>query len=252
MPPGHNGVAGIHIIGTSHISRQSIGEIEDYIEREKPGIVAVELDARRYQALQEKRRGPGISALFKIGFKGFLFGIIGYWVEHKLGEIVGVKPGSEMLHAIKLARKHGLQIAFIDQDIEITLRRLSAEITWREKWRFVADIVKGIFTGRKQLREMGLEDLDLSRVPEKKVIAKMLERVRQRYPSIYKVLVRERNNIMARNLLTLASFNPGLGILAVVGAGHEDGIKEIIGKNREGKIDYTFSISAGSQSFTAR
>ena len=91
--------------------------------------------------------------------------MLGAWAEKKLGEAVGVSPGSEMLHAIKLAKKHQLRIAFIDQDIEITLRRLSAELTWREKWNFLVDLCKGIFSGKKQMKELR-EDALLSLLPE--------------------------------------------------------------------------------------
>ena len=239
--------ATIHIIGTSHISRQSMKEIGQYIEAEKPGLVAIELDHRRFHALQQKNRKPGLSGIPKIGLKGFVFGMLGYWAEKKLGEAVGVSPGSEMLHAIKLAKKHQLRIAFIDQDIEITLRRLSAELTWREKWNFLVDLCKGIFSGKKQMKELGMEGFDLNKVPDKVLIEKLMAKVKERYPSIYKVLVKERNTIMARNIMTLASFNPGMKILAIVGAGHEDGIKEIIRKSSHGKIDYTFSIDVAGQ-----
>jgi len=234
----------IQIIGTSHISKQSINEISKCIESQKPDIVAVELDNKRYHALMQKKKG-GFPSFGRIGITGYIFALIGHWAEKKLGESVGVSPGSEMMHAIKLAKKHSLRVAFIDQDIEITLKRLSKSITWKEKRRFIADLFKAIFMGKKQAKELGLESFDLSKVPEKKVIDKLMDMLKHRYPNVYNVLLKERNNIMARNLMTLASFNPGMKILAVVGAGHEDGIKEIIDKNSAGKIDYTFSINIG-------
>jgi len=238
----------VRIIGTSHISAESAREIEDYIHKENPGIVAVELDINRYYALQQKRKRPPFSAIAKVGFTGFIFGLIGYFVEQKMGESVGISPGTEMMHAVKLAKKHKLQVVFIDQDIEITLRRLTSSLTWKEKWRFVADIFKGIFSGKKQLKKMGITELDLSKVPEKKIIKKLMGHVKQRYPNVYKVLIKERDAVMARNILTINSLNPGIKILAVVGAGHEEGITEILDKNQQGKIDYTFSISMGKPS----
>ena len=44
--------------------------------------------------------------MWRVGIKGFLFAILGRWVSKKLGNLVGVKPGSEMLTAMKLAKKH--------------------------------------------------------------------------------------------------------------------------------------------------
>jgi len=246
----------IHIIGTSHISKQSMDEIEEYILEHKPNYVAVELDQRRYLALEEKSKQPkskkkakdgrpSISMIKQVGFTGWLFGVIGHYVEQKLGNSVGLSPGSEMLHAIKLTKKHNLQIVFIDQDIEITLRRLSLEMRFKEKMRIIADIFKGIFTGKRQLRKMGITQIDLSTVPDKEIIKKLIGYVKIRYPGIYKVLIKERNNVMARNLLTLSSLNPQAHILAVVGAGHEEGIEDLLEKGRLGKVEYTYSITAG-------
>ena len=55
-----------------------------------------------------------------------------------------------MLTAVKLAKKHKIQLALIDQDIEITLKRLSQEITWREKFNFLADIIKAVIFRKKE------------------------------------------------------------------------------------------------------
>ncbi len=235
----------IHIIGTSHISPESVREIEGYVEKEKPGIVAVELDINRFYALQQKRKRPSFSSIAKVGLTGFIFGLIGYYVEQKLGNSIGISPGTEMMHAAKLAKKHNLRVVFIDQDIEITLKRLTSSITWKEKWRFLADLDSGLFTRKRQLKKMGIGEIDLSKVPEQKLIEKLIGHVRQRYPNVYKVLIKERNSVMARNLLTISSLNPGMKILAVVGAGHREGINEIMDKSSHGKVDYTFSISMG-------
>jgi pheromone shutdown-related protein TraB len=240
----------IHIIGTSHISSQSIKEIEDYIEHQKPGIVAVELDENRYQGLLHKKK-PSMRGMFQVGFKGWLFGILGHFVEKKLGESVGVSPGSEMMSAIKLAKKHQLQVAFIDQNIEITLKRLSGELTWKDKWNFFVDIIKGIFSGKKQMKELGLESFDLTKVPEKELIKKLMARVKLRYPSFYRVLLTERNRVMARNLLTLSSMNPDKKILAICGAGHVEGIEEILSKSKQGLIDYTYSVEVGGKKISS-
>jgi len=47
----------IVLVGTAHVSEKSVREVEDAIEAYKPDVVAVELDARRYQALQEGGQG---------------------------------------------------------------------------------------------------------------------------------------------------------------------------------------------------
>ncbi|MEM4337061.1 MAG: TraB/GumN family protein [Candidatus Woesearchaeota archaeon] len=222
----------LKIIGTSHVSKESAKEIESTILSFKPDIVAIELDIQRYHALISKKRDKiGFSDIKKIGFKGFLFALIGEYVERKIGEQLKIKPGVDMLTAIKVAKKFKLTIALIDQPLAITLQRFSKSISWKEKWNFFVDLVKGVFLGKKQLKEMGLTDIDLSKVPPKENIKKLLMLVKKRYPNFYKVLVEERNAYMAKQLNSIIQKNPDKRIIAVVGAGHEEGISKLIGRN---------------------
>ena len=124
-------------LGTSHIAKQSLDEVRKYINEEKPNIIALELDKKRLSALTSKgSRKIELSSIRHIGLKGFLFSLFGAWAERKLGKLVGVAPGSEMKQAIKIAKKQKIELALIDQDIEITLQRLSKAITWKEKVNF--------------------------------------------------------------------------------------------------------------------
>lgn len=221
------------IIGTSHIAKQSINQVEEAIESQKPEIVGVELDQQRLYALLHKgKRSINLKDVFRVGLKGFIFSLIGAWAEKKLGKMVGIKPGAEMLTAVKLAKKHKIQLALIDQNIEITLKRLSQEITWKEKFNFLADIVKAVIFRKKEV------DFDLTKVPGEKIIKKLITKLKKRYPSIYKVLIKERNKIIAKNLFHLIQSNKKT--LAIIGAGHEKEVIELI-KDQEA-ISYSFKI----------
>ena len=223
----------IVIIGTSHIARESMEEVRKAIEDEKPCIVAIELDKKRLYALQSGQKIGKLPAIRRVGLKGFLFSLIGAWAERKLGEVVGVSPGSEMKEAIFLARKQGIKIMLIDQDIEVTLQRFSQALSWKEKWNFFVDIVKAFVLRKKEV------DFDLRKVPGKKLINTMLNKVKQRYPNIYMVLIDERNLVMARNLEKIMQSHPDEKVVAVVGAGHEDGLSDLLS---ERGISYSFSV----------
>ena len=41
----------LYVLGTSHISIDSINQVTSFIEENKPEIIAIELDRRRLQAL---------------------------------------------------------------------------------------------------------------------------------------------------------------------------------------------------------
>ncbi len=229
------------LIGTSHIAKESLEEVTKTVEKEKPDILALELDKKRFYALtHQTKRKLKLKDIKRIGFKGFLFNIIGAWVEKKLGKIVGVEPGSEMITAIGLAKKHNIKIALIDQDIELTLRRVSNAFSWKEKFNFLVDIIKGTFFKKTQMKKMGIKKLDLSKVPPKKLIKKLTKIMKKRYPGLYLVLVEERNKVMAANLKRIIQENPKKKIVAVVGAGHQEELMELI--KRDSEITYSFEI----------
>ena len=236
------GLDNLTIIGTSHIAQQSINEIERAITNREPDIIALELDNKRFYALIHKQKSRGLPSILKIGIKGFLFSIIGRWVQKKLGKQVGVEPGEEMLTAIKRAKKSKIKIALIDQDIEITLRRFSQALSWKEKFRILLDLIKGFLFKEDDVKKLGLDKIDLSKVPSKKLIKKLMKEVKIRYPNIYKVLVEERNIVMANNISNIMQQNPDKKVLAVVGAGHEDALLDLIKKNKD-SINYSFSIA---------
>jgi pheromone shutdown-related protein TraB len=219
----------IILVGTSHIAKQSLKEIEKKIINENPGIIAVELDPRRLNALlSEEKHKLKLSDIRHIGVKGYIFAQLGGWMQRKLGNIVGVAPGSEMKLAVKMAQERKLRVALIDQDIEITLQKLSKQLTWKEKWHFFADLVRGLLFPKKEIEKYGMTEFDLTTVPSKKLIKKMMEHVKERYPNLYDVLVAQRNEIMAKRLFALSKQNTDKTILAVVGAGHEEDIISIL------------------------
>lgn len=226
------------VLGTSHIAKQSLRDVEDAISRGKPDIIALELDNKRLAALLDKKPPkPRLMNIRKIGIKGFLFSLIGAWAEKKLGEKVGVSPGSEMKKAFKLANEKKIKVAMIDQDIEITLRKVSKSLTWKEKWNFIADAFKTIVLKKREII------FDLSKVPSERVIKRLTSKVKKRYPNLYHVLVEERNSIMADNIAKLCSRYPGKKILAIIGAGHEKEIISLVKERlKQPTISYSFTV----------
>lgn len=217
------------IIGTSHIAKQSLDEVERTVAELKPEIIALELDRNRYYALQSGiRHGFSLHNIRKVGIKGALFSLIGAWAEKKLGEYVGVAPGSEMLKAISLAKKNKIQIRLIDQDIEVTLKKFSKEFSWKEKWHFIVDIFMSILFRKREMKKLGIDDFDLTKVPSKRLVKQLIKKVKERYPNIYKVLIEERNYYMAAKLKRIISNNPNKKMIAIIGAGHEDDVLRLV------------------------
>lgn len=230
------------LIGTSHIAQQSIEEIKTAIENHKPNIIAVELDAARFHSLlQNKRSKITLSTIKQIGIKGYLFVLIGSYIQKKLAKIVGTTPGSDMLTAIKHAKAKSIPLALIDQPIYITIRRFSQTLSWKERWNFLADIFRGIFFWKSQMKRYGLDTIDLQKVPEEKLIQKLISHLKTRYPNIYKTLIDERNHFMEARLKEIAAQNTVATILVVIGAGHKEFLQKACKKMQETPIILPYS-----------
>ena len=152
----------LYLIGTSHISKDSVKEVEKTILKVRPRFVAIELDRRRLSLLENKKKSRiSFKDIRNLGLKGFLLNLIGAWFEKKMGKKVGVEPGSEMKMAINLSKKLNINLVLIDQDIKFTINQLLSRITRKEKFRFIKDLFFGNET-----------NFDIKKVPSQRVIKK--------------------------------------------------------------------------------
>lgn len=231
------------LVGTSHIARQSVNEIKKLIKNEDPDIIALELDNRRlYALLHEEKSKVGIGDVRHIGFKGLLFALFASWGQKKMGELVGAKPGMEMKEAAKIAMRKKKQIELIDRDVRITLKEFSRRLTWKERFTFVGDIFRFLFFRKREIKRLGIENLDLTKVPEKLLIKKLTSELKIKYPNVYKVLVGDRNIQMANRLVKLMNSNSDKKIMAVVGAGHQEEMIKLISKKIEKQTANEYSF----------
>lgn len=218
----------ILIVGTSHIAKTSVQEVKKSFLEFKPDVICIELDKNRIQSIlsKEEKKGIPISAIKHIGVTGYLFALLAQYVQKKLGDSVGVMPGAEMKIAIHLAQTNQIPLALIDQDISITLSRLSKYFTYKEKFRMVSDMFLSAFSS-KHRQFVGI-DFDLDKVPKDEIIEKMIGYVEKRYPNIYKVLIHERNIVMVRRIRKIMLESPDKRIMVVVGAGHKKEMLEML------------------------
>jgi pheromone shutdown-related protein TraB len=208
----------LYLLGTSHISKDSVKAVESSIIKIKPKIIALELDRKRFNLLNTKNQKRfRLSDVKSFGIKAFLLNFIGAWFEKKMSKKVGTKPGGEMKKAIELAEKNKIKIELIDQDIQYTINRLMKLITRREKIRFFKDLIFGEET----------YSFNIKKVPDKKNIIKIINKIKQDYPSFYLAVIKERNEFMAKGLYRLINKFPRYKILSIIGAGHE---KAIVGE----------------------
>jgi len=215
----------ILLVGTAHVSKDSVEEVKSAIKEFKPDVVAVELCQKRYQTLTEKEKWedtPITSFLqtdkaFLILAQTFLAS-----VQRKLGEEFGSEPGAEMLAAIEEAKKQNLEIELLDRDISVTLKRAWKKMGVREKFRLVWEFIKAMVG----YDEEELEEIDFKELMKEDVMSAMMKEFSEFAPSVSHVLIDERNKYIAKKILDAREKHGK--VLAVVGAGHVKGIKEYL------------------------
>ncbi|ABK14112.1 MAG: TraB/GumN family protein [Methanothrix sp.] len=207
----------ILVIGTAHVSEKSVAEVREAIEQTRPDIVAVELCQRRYLALTGQDRDEDIK-VSELLSGGRIYLVLVQWllayIQRQIGSEMGVRPGAEMLAAIEAARVVNARVALVDRDISITIQRFWSAMSIWEKLKMLWSLVVAALG-------FGKEDLDIDSVTDSDVVSQLMAEFRKIAPSAARALVDERDAYIARNLYDLSRYGK---VLAVVGAGHREGI----------------------------
>jgi len=219
------------LIGTAHVSRESIEEVKKVIYEEKPDMVCVELDQGRYNSITKNDNWEklNLSKVFREG-KGFLLivNLVLASFQRRLGNELGVKPGEEMKVAIEAAQELGIAYSLCDREVHTTLRRAWARCSFWSKNKLLASLLAGAFT-KEKLSEQEIENLK-----NKNELDGMMSELAEYLPSVKETLIDERDQYLASKIW--ASAVPShKRIAAVVGAGHLQGIQNHLEKIASGE-----------------
>ncbi len=213
-------MAEIRIVGTAHVSQQSVDEVVTAIGEFQPDIVAVELDPARFAALKKNMAEPTVTEVLEAGnFTQLLVQWVLSYLQRKIGMDVGVEPGAEMKAAIAEAEARHLGIGLIDRDIRITLHRFWKSMSLWEK-------TKMFYALSASVAGIEGEEIDIEALKKDDVITVALEEFRKFSPNGARALIDERDAYLAHQLLALDA--RGGRILAVIGAGHVRGVQQYL------------------------
>jgi pheromone shutdown-related protein TraB len=207
------------LVGTAHVSPESVREVETAIAEFQPDVVAVELDANRLSALEDKTRWEN-TPFHKI-LKGgklwlFLTQVLLASYQRRMGEIHGAEPGAEMLAAVQAARAQNRDVLLADRDVGLTMKRAYGTMGFREKWRLIWEIFRSFFaTGD----EKEAQETDLQKLTQEDAVTSMMNELGQIAPSIKTVVIDERDQYLATKIQ--APLNEGKRVVA----GHLPGIR---------------------------
>src|SRR5512143_758931 len=132
------------LIGTAHVSRDSVQLVEEVIDAEKPDTVCVELCASRYQALRQKDRWREMDIVKVIREKKaflLLSNLLLASFQKRIAKKMDVMPGAEMLKAVERADAIGAQVWMADRDIRATLSRAWHALGWWSRIKLVYQLL---------------------------------------------------------------------------------------------------------------
>ncbi len=219
----------LHLVGTAHVSKNSAEEVALIIEKESPDRVCIELDQSRFKNKTEEKNweNTDIRKVFKEG-KGFflLANTALASFQKRMGAATGANPGAEILGAAKLAEEKGIPISLCDREIQTTFKRAWSKSGLWNKCKLLATLISAAFS-KEEISEKELEELK-----NEETLESMLKEVAKELPKAKEVLIDERDRFLATKIYT----SPGKCKVAVIGAGHTQGIIKTLEKLESGEL----------------
>ncbi|WP_308604534.1 TraB/GumN family protein [uncultured Fibrobacter sp.] len=213
------------LVGTAHISQESKDLVTQAIQEESPDTVCVELDEGRLKSLEDPDRWKktDLKKIIREHQLGTLIAnlVLGSY-QKRMGLSTGVRPGAELYGAVLSARSAGIPIVLADRDIKVTLRRTWSCTPWYRKFSLIASLFASLFDKTE------ISEEELKRIRERDSLSAMMEEFGKTFPEVKSVLIDERDQYLASRIRHAS----GKKVLAVVGAGHVQGIRKILEENK--------------------
>ena len=209
----------ITLVGTAHVSKESVNLVKAVIDVERPDTVCVELCTSRYLSITQRDRWKDMNIIKVIKEKKaflLLSNLMLASFQKRIADKLDVKPGEEMIKAIEAGNAAGAKIHLADRDIRVTLSRAWRAMGLWDKLKLIFQMVLSL----GEVDEITAEDVE--KMKQEDMLETLLSDIGKSLPKIRDILIDERDRYLAHKIRTA----PGNKIVAVVGAGHVPGIKK--------------------------
>lgn len=232
---------GVHytLLGTAHVSRASIAAVQAAIDSGRFDAVAVELDAQRHQALTQPQALAELDLVKVIRERKvapFAANLALAAYQRRLAEQLGIEPGAELKAAATEAAARGLPLQLIDRDVGITFRRILHGLRFWDRLQLVGGLAGSLFAREDVSAE------DIERLKEGDMLESSFGEFARDTPSLYATLIDERDQYMAAKLRERG--DGARQVLAVVGAGHLQGMARYLREDMRMPADVTAALAA--------
>ncbi|HPG38856.1 MAG TPA: TraB/GumN family protein [bacterium] len=208
----------IYLVGTAHVSKQSVVDVQTTVAMVHPDSICIELCESRYKSIIQRESWKKLDIFKVIKEKKALFlltQLIMTSFYRKLGQQLGIEPGAEMIEGIKQSEKTGANLVLADRNIEITLKRVWGYLNFWNKMKMMTQILAGLLFSEK------IDDDLIEQLKKQDQLETVLETFTKEFPEVKKRLIDERDVYLSEKIKNA----PGNIVVAVVGAGHVPGIQ---------------------------
>jgi pheromone shutdown protein TraB len=138
--------------------------------------------------------------------------------QRRMAKGFGTELGSEMIAAIDTAQGAGIPSLLIDAEAATLFGRLWKEMPLKERMLLFVSALTGLFASKKKVQK----ELDKFSEHESEYLAEF----GKEFPTLKKVLIDERNQLMAGRIADAEARY--INVVAVIGDGHVEGISSLL------------------------
>ena len=225
----------VYVVATAHFSRSSVEDVRTTVARARPQAVVLELCQERQmllhfseeQILSEARRMTFAQLRSFVRRDGLVVGLtqsIFLKLSAQLTAQLGVAPGGEFRAGFEEAQRIRASIVLGDRRIGVTFRRALAALSLWQRLRFGYLLLSSLTS------DLQITPAEVEHMKDRDMVTMVMGELSSLFPGLSRVLVSERDQILAYSLMTAANcaglpYGPAVTVVGVVGAGHVAGVE---------------------------
>lgn len=233
------------LCGTLHVAKTSSDMVRDVIQETKPDYIALEICEGRLDSLLEDQEIKPISisevlkeTISQTSLKTFGMGVLA-WMQFKAAKVMGNKLGGELAVAAQEGAKLNAMVVLADRQYAVTMQRTFDRLRAWEKISMLFIMIWEVLT----MTFFKLKDYIQKTETDSDFIQDEIKKFEKRLPALAEVIIKERDEYLAQTICEIArgtsmrpaamvnqnstvEFRSRQRIVAVVGAGHLQGIRK--------------------------
>jgi pheromone shutdown-related protein TraB len=228
------------MLGTAHVSRNSVDAVEALLAHEHFDAVAVELCDSRAQSMRDPEAFKQMD-LFKVIRQGKAGMVAASLVlstfQKRLADQSGIQPGAEMKAAMDGADQRGLPLWLIDREVGTTLKRAWHSVGFWQRFGLLGGLLASVFEREE------IEQGEIEKLKQGDLLESAFSEFASESQPLYNSLIGERDAFMAARLrqeTARSATDEPRRVLVVIGAGHLKGLSGLL---REQKNDPAATIA---------